>query len=143
MTSPRLVIDASVAIAWRFVDEDSRYAASVLDALRHRAALVPTIWPLEIGNVLLLGERRRRISQAETVRFMELLNNLPIRVEQEQPERMLNEILALARELELTTYDASYLDLAMRAGLPIATLDKRLRRAALQCAVPVFDSADV
>jgi len=63
---------------------------------------------------------------------------MQIRVEQEPADRMLNEIFALAREHQLSTYDASYLDLAMRRGLPLATLDKSLRRAAGRCGVPLF-----
>jgi predicted nucleic acid-binding protein len=73
------------------------------------------------------------------MRILELLNALPIRVEQESPERMLKEVLALAREQKLSTYDASYLDLAMRRALPLATRDAGLAHAAQRCGVPLFE----
>jgi len=94
-----------------------------------------------VGNVLLVAERRKHLSEASVVRFLTLLSSLPITVEQETPERMLKEIVSLARAHELSTYDASYLDLAMRLGLPIATRDSSLTRAARRCRVPAFDPA--
>ena len=103
------------------------------------AAVVPSIWPLEVGNVLLVAERKKRLSQADSIRFIALLTELPITIEQEPPERMLKEILALAREHQLSSYDASYLDLAMRKGLPIATLDNGLIAAAKRSQVPIAE----
>ena len=107
--------------------------------LNKAEAVVPAIWPLEVGNVLLVAERKKRLGKADAVRFLALVNGLPILVEQESPQRMLNEIVALAREQRLSTYDASYLDLAMRLGLPFATRDVSLLRAAKRCRVPLFD----
>lgn len=131
------VLDNSIVMTWCFEDEISSYAESILDSLENSMARVPSIWPLEVGNVLLVAERRKRLSEADSARFLTLLNALPIQVEQETPERMTREILFLARELKLSTYDASYLDLAMREGLPLATLDKALRKAAKHCKVQV------
>jgi predicted nucleic acid-binding protein len=124
------VVDASVVMSWCFADEADGYADRILGRLAQDEALVPSIWPLEIGNVLLVAERRQRLSEADSVRFLALLAELPITVESEPPQRLLRETLALAREHGLSTYDASYLDLAMRAGLPLATSDAALRRAA-------------
>lgn len=132
------VIDNSVVMAWCFGDEDSAYADDVLDALEFREAIAPAIWPLETGNVLVVAERRKRLSESDTIRFLALINDLPIYVVQEPPERMTKEILALARERQISTYDASYLDLAMRKGLPIATQDSGLKKAAKACDVPIF-----
>ena len=109
----------------------------VLDLLEEATAFVPSIWPLEVGNVLLVAERRKRLSEADSMRFVTLLSELPIIVEQEPPERMIHEILALAREHKLSSYDASYLDLAMRKGLSIATIDKNLIAAAKRSRVPI------
>jgi len=134
----RFVIDNSVVMAWCFQDEASRYADVVLDRLRACEALVPAIWPLEAGNVLLVAERNKRLSVADSARFVALLNELPLTVEQETPQRAMGEILMLAREHRLSTYDASYLDLAMRNGVPLATLDTGLRRAARKCRVPLL-----
>ena len=132
------IVDNSVVMSWCFKDESNQYADAILDTLDKSTAVVPPIWPLEVVNVLLVAERRKRLSKADSVRFITLLTQLPITVEQEQPERMMKEILALAREHRLSSYDASYLDLAMRKGLPIATLDKGLRAAAKRTKVPIF-----
>jgi len=133
------VADTSVVMAWCFDDEGNGYAEAVLESLDSAQVFVPAIWPLEVGNVLLVAERKERLSQAAVVRFLALLGGLPITVEQEPPERMFKEIVSLAREQGLTTYDASYLDLAMRRGLPLATLDASLVRAAGKCKVPVYE----
>ena len=133
----QFVIDNSVVMSWCFQDETNKYADTVLEYLEEGSAYVPAIWPLEVSNVLLVAERRKRLSQADSSRFISLLFELPIIVEQESPERMLSEILALARAYKLSSYDASYLDLAMRKGLPIATTDKNIIAAAKKSNVPV------
>lgn len=132
------VVDNSVVMTWCFKDEVSRYADSILDSLEYFTAIVPSIWPLEVGNVLLVAERKKRLSGADSARFIALLYELPITVDQEPPERMIKEIFALAREHKLSTYDASYLDLAMKKGIPIATLDKRLLKAAKRSNVSIM-----
>ncbi|MBM4309519.1 MAG: type II toxin-antitoxin system VapC family toxin [Deltaproteobacteria bacterium] len=133
----RFVVDNSVVMAWCFQDEADRYADGVLDMLVEGTALVPAIWPLEIGNVLVAAERKKRLSKADSARLLALLTNLPITIVQESPERMLTEIVALARLQQLSTYDATYLDLAMREDIPLATRDKALLAAARRCRVPV------
>ena len=132
------VIDNSVVISWCFKDQSSRYADTILDRLVESTAVVPPIWPLEVVNVLLVAERRNRLSEADSIRFITLLSQLPISVEQVQPESLMVEILALAREHKLSSYDASYLNLAMNKGVPIATLDKGLRFAAKKAQVPII-----
>jgi len=139
MASPQFVLDNSVVMAWIFKDEVSRYAQEVQGSLDAAEAVVPAIWPLEIGNVLVVGERRGRLSKADSAHLMALVSELPITVEQESPERMLGEIVALARDQHLSTYDASYLDLAMRLGVPLATLDASLLKAAKNCLVTAYD----
>lgn len=132
------VIDNSVVMAWCFGNEESGYADGVLESLESMQAIAPSIWPLETGNVLVVAERRKRLNKAAGIRFLALINDLPINVVQESPERMTKEILALARERHISTYDASYLDLAMRKGVPIATQDSGLKKAAKACEVPIF-----
>ncbi len=134
----RFVVDTSVVMAWCFEDEDGSYPDRVLESLIDSEAVVPGIWPLEVGNVLLVAERKKRISRTSAVRFLELVSGLPIIVEQETAGRVFGEILSLAREQGLSTYDASYLDLAMRSGLPISTLDSPMRKAAKRCMVPLY-----
>ncbi|MGC8493839.1 MAG: type II toxin-antitoxin system VapC family toxin [Syntrophobacteraceae bacterium] len=105
MTSSRFVIDNSVVMSWCFEDERNSYAETVLESLETAEAIVPAIWPLEVGNVLLVAEREKLLSRASAIHFLGLLGGLPIRVEQEPPDRMLKEILSLAREHGLSTYD--------------------------------------
>lgn len=124
------VVDNSVVMSWCFKDEANPFADSVLDWLADAAAYVPSVWPLEVVNVLLAAERRKCISEADSVRFISLLSQLPILVQYESPEKAMKDILGLARAHDLSSYDASYLDLAMKKGLPLATLDKKLRKAA-------------
>jgi len=132
------VIDNSVVMTWCFKDEASQYADLILDRLEDSDGFVPSIWPLEVCNVLLVAERKKRIGEADSARFIALLSELPIIVEQEPPERMIKEIFALARKHKLSSYYASYLDLAMRKGLPIATLDRNLIAAAKRSNVPIL-----
>lgn len=132
------VLDTSVTMAWCFEDEANAYADAVLDSLIHVKALAPAVWPLEISNVLAVAERRGRIDKAGSVRFISLLMQLSIMVEVETPQRVFGEILTLAREYHLSSYDASYLDLAMREGIPLATQDRRLQEAAKQTGVTLY-----
>ncbi len=132
------VIDNSIVMSWCFQDEANHYADAVLDSLKEATALVPSIWPLEVINVLLVAERRLRISEADSVRFTTLLSQLPIGVEYESPEQLMKDVLALARIKKLSSYDASYLNLAMRKGIPLATLDNRLKRAAKAADVKIL-----
>jgi predicted nucleic acid-binding protein len=124
------VLDASVAVAWCFEDESTPAAWALLDRLRTAPGHVPALWALEIGNILLGAEKRQRITQARTVEFLSILGELDIRVDPDLAGRAFRDVLPLARERRLTTYDATYLELAMRLGLPLATKDKALARAA-------------
>lgn len=125
--SVRFVLDNSVSMAWGFADEASSYADHVLELLQGGEAIVPALWPLEVANVLLVGERRGRLTEADSTRFQKLLRGLPIWVMSELPEAALDQLLFLGRTHGLSAYDAAYLELAMREGLPLATLDSRLR----------------
>ena len=128
MTS--FVLDASVTVAWCFDDESTPAAWALLDRMRAAPAYVPVLWALEIGNILVGAERRRRITQARAVEFLGILGDLDIHVDPDLPGRAFRDILPIARESRITTYDASYLELAMRLGLPLATKDTALARAA-------------
>jgi predicted nucleic acid-binding protein len=98
---------------------------------------VPAIWPLEVANVLLVSERRQRLTQAQTTRFVELLQALPITVDRGQ--KGLDSLLALGREHKLSAYDAAYLELATRLGLALATQDARLSAAAIAIGVSLVE----
>jgi predicted nucleic acid-binding protein len=123
------VVDASVALAWCFADESSELAGRALDRLEQDEALAPAIWPLEVANGLRTAERRGRLDLADMTHVRELLVSLPIEVEGVPLDAALGEVTELARQLDLTTYDAAYLSLAARRGVALATVDERLRRA--------------
>ena len=124
------VLDCSVAIAWLFEDESRPEIDVLLEQLKNSEALVPNLWHLEVGNVLIQAEKRGRITEAQIAVRLKLLATLPIMTDGETSPRAFREILTLARSHELTTYDAAYLELAMRHGLPLATQDNALVRAA-------------
>lgn len=136
--SETFVIDNSVVMSWCFKDETNQYADAVLDRLTKSTAFVPSIWPLEVVNVLLVAERRKRLKEADSVRFLTLLSQLPIVVDYERTERIMKDLLALARTNNLSSYDAYYLDLSMRKGISIATLDTQLKKAAKKTDVSIF-----
>ena len=124
------VLDCSVAATWLFRDQGTPETDALLDRLKTEAALVPGIWHLEIGNVLVRAERMKRIAKSKVAAYLHLLQRLAIVTDNETDERALRETLLLARECGLSTYDAAYLELAMRRGVQLATLNRTLIRAA-------------
>lgn len=137
------VLDCSVSISWIFPDEHSDYAEAVLRLLEDRQAIVPSIWFLEMANVLLVGERRGRITQAQTSQALLLLDALDIVVDDNTENKAFSATLALGRKHGLAAYDAAYLELAMRLKLPLATLDERLAAAANHCGVIVLNFDEI
>jgi predicted nucleic acid-binding protein len=129
------VLDASVALAWCFEDETSAYADRILNGLTHDAALVPAIWALEVANALRVGERRQRLVGADVLRLVEMMCALPIMVDNTLVPRDLGPVLNLARAHDLSSYDAAYIELAAREGLPLATQDSRLQSVAKRVGV--------
>jgi predicted nucleic acid-binding protein len=123
----RIVIDASVTMAWCFEDEASTATDDVLDRLRHDSAVVPALWQLEVVNVLLAAERRKRITEAQAVRLLDLLGRLPVEVDSTRYDTQ--SVLDAGRRHNLSAYDAAYLVLAERLAAPLATLDGRLSSA--------------
>lgn len=136
----RLVLDCSVVMSWCFEDEDNAYSSDVLELLPTSEAVVPSIWPLEIGNVLLVAERRNRITMADSNRFLKLLADLPITIDEVSSAVILPDVLSLGRQLNLSSYDAAYLELAIRTGLPLASLDKQLQQAAIKFGVTLVSA---
>ncbi|HVP51931.1 MAG TPA: type II toxin-antitoxin system VapC family toxin [Terriglobales bacterium] len=134
----RFVLDASIALAWFFTEESTSYTEAVFDLILSKSeALVPAIWPFEVANAFLIGERRKRLTFNEVTGFLQRLASLPIKIDQAQIDRAFGQILSVARHEQLTEYDAAYLELASREALPLATLDQRLQRAAQQAGVPL------
>ncbi len=123
-----LVVDASVALSWLFDDEDEPRAAQALELLAEDGAVVPHLWHLETRNALLVAERRGRISAAGVRERLDALKGLPVTTDEETDFQA---AFDLARNHELSFYDALYLELAKRQGTRFATLDESLGRAAV------------
>ena len=133
-----LVIDASIAAAWLFDDEEDRRADAALTRIETDTALVPRLWHLEVRSALLAAERRGRIRADEVDDRLRFLHELPVRTD---VEPNLADAFALARTRRLSYYDALYLELARRRGAALATLDAALARAADAEGIPPVDPA--
>ena len=133
-------LDSSVALAWVLPDETHPTLDQLCDRLIVDIALVPPVWPLEIGNALLIAVKRGRLTTKDVSHLISKLRALPLEIDAASTERALEETLALARKYDLTTYDASYLELAQRRHLPLATLDTKLRKACLSAKITLLPS---
>lgn len=130
MSDP-FILDCSVVMSWFFEDEATPACDRLLDLLNAEGrAIVAMHWPLEVGNALLMGERRKRASPADIAHFLGVLAALSIETDRETGVNAPTTTLALARSHNLSLYDAAYSELAMRRNLSLATLDKNLRTAA-------------
>ena len=127
----------TAALSWCFEDEATPESDLLFERVRNEGAVVPGLWHLEVANVLLQAEKRGRISPGDLAMRLELIAELPIATDTETATRAWREILALARTEGLTTYDAAYLELAMRRALPLQTKDGALIGAAERCRVTV------
>jgi predicted nucleic acid-binding protein len=133
-----VVLDNSVALAWCFEDEQTPELMALLDGVVETGAIAPSLWPLEAQNGLLMAERRRRLDSAKRTELAGLLRALPITLDEETAAQAWTETVALADRHGLSVYDASYLELAKRRGLPLATADRPLRAAAMALGVAVL-----
>lgn len=124
------VLDCSVTMAWVFPDEATQATDQLRDSLVDGRAFVPSLWPVEVGNVLLTATRRNRIGVGERPQIRASLEALPIEIDSVKPSRVWGAALELAQTHQLSAYDAMYLELAMRLRLPLATLDRALQSAA-------------
>jgi predicted nucleic acid-binding protein len=133
------VLDASVVLAWSFKDEVSPYATFIVRSVKNARAMAPIIWPLEVNNALISAVRRERIDELVANRIRNTLDQLPVDIDSEVAVASLGQrILRLGIEHGLSAYDASYLELAMRRGLPLATQDQKLVQAAADTGVHVL-----
>lgn len=134
-----MVIDGSVAVSWFLQDEQSAAALEARDQMAEaEAVFVPAHWMLEVANALLVAERKKRISPAAVDHSMGILRKLPIQVDQETDRQAGDRTLELARLHALSIYDAAYLELALRTGSAIATLDEQLKTASVKRQVKVI-----
>jgi predicted nucleic acid-binding protein len=133
------VLDASIAACWAFDDEDHPDASLAFERMRAEEGIVPALWWFEIRNILIVNERRRRITEPDTAAFLLNLSLLRLRADQSPDE---NAVLRLARAHRLSVYDAAYLELALREGMALATLDADLRKAAASEGVVLVSSGN-
>ncbi len=133
-----LVLDASMAITWLFADEQSDAADAVLARVTREGSVVPSLFRLEVGNMLRNAERRGRCDDSYLARSLGRLSRLAITVDTEIDSHAWAATMALARQHDLTLYDAAYLELALRLGQPFATCDTALIDASIRCGVDVL-----
>jgi predicted nucleic acid-binding protein len=136
-----VVLDSSITLAWVYAEETTPAILNVLDRVSDTGAWVPSLWPLEVANVLEMGVCRNRHDAAFRDATLADLALLPIRTDRETERHAWGSTLRLAERHRLTLYDAAYLELALRRGLPLASLDAELRAAASAENVPLLGKA--
>ena len=135
------VVDSSVSLSWCFADERSDATDTLLQRVVDDGAVAPSLWPLEVLNVLVMAERRKRINAERRQRVAGFLRDLPISIDDATNGQAWQITAQLAARWQLSVYDAAYLELAQRLGLPLATLDKPLRVAAAALGVRLLGTA--
>jgi predicted nucleic acid-binding protein len=134
------VLDCSLTMAWVFPDEANASTDALRESLIDDNAVVPVLWPIEVANVLLVATRRGRITEEEWPRIRNDLNILPIDIDLESHDQVLERVLPIAAQYELSVYDAMYLELALRFGLPLASLDRKLNTAGKEAGLELLCS---
>jgi len=137
----KLIADISVVLAWLFNEEHTTKALDVLHRIEKDGLLVPPLWWCELQNGILMGERRGRKTIDESTAFLKLVMALPIQTDDAPRHRISDDILDIARRHQLTAYDATYVELAVRHGVPLATFDVALRRCASSFGVKIIPTA--
>ena len=135
----RFVLDCSTTMAWCLQDEARPVADAVLATLETDEAVVPNHWPLEVANVLAVCERRERVTAERIMEFVGFLAALPIVIDDWTAKNAFGDVLTLARTHGLSTYDAAYLELALRTGCPLASLDGPLNKTAAELGIVIFE----
>jgi predicted nucleic acid-binding protein len=137
-----IVLDASMALAWIFerpTPAEAERADRVLGEAERVEMCVPVLWRTEVANALLVGERRKVVTEAEVIGYLARLDNLPITADNAQPIARRDQGMALARQYGLSAYDAAYLELALRKGATLATFDRKLADAMRSAGGRVFE----
>jgi predicted nucleic acid-binding protein len=134
-----IILDCSVTASWFIPDEFSKSSFNIRDKIRERGAIVPTIWSLEVGNVLLISERRKRITKEQRQKALYILKDLPIKTDELTFKNAWFETIELAEKYNLTLYDACYLELVLRYNSILATFDNNLKQAAKLAGIVLLD----
>jgi predicted nucleic acid-binding protein len=139
LSAARFVLDNSVSAAWCFSDESNGYTEGVFKSVaQDGGAIAPSLWPIELANVLVVAERKKRITTEQREAFLKNLAGLDIEVQALSTDQIFYEGIKLATAHGLSVYDATYLGLAMQQRLPLATQDEALIRAAEDVGVPLY-----
>jgi len=134
-----IILDCSVTASWFIPYEFSKSSFNIRDKIRERGAIVPTIWSLEVGNVLLISERRKRITKEQRQKALYILKDLPIKTDELTFKNAWFETIELAEKYNLTLYDACYLELVLRYNSILATFDNNLKQAAKLAGIVLLD----
>ena len=134
-----IVLDCSVTSSWFIPDEFSKNSLNIKEKISERGAIVPTIWSLEVGNVLLISERRKRINKEQRQKALYILSDLPIKTDELTFKNAWFETIELAERYNLSLYDACYLELSLRYNSPLATFDNNLKQAGKLAGVILLD----
>ncbi len=137
----KFVLDNSVTMRWFFGDgkpNEINYALNVLETMKNAAAIVPSIWGLEVSNVIAKAEYKGLVTEARSAVFLKMLKELDIEADFQTHLRSLDDILNLARRYGLSSYDASYLELALRENVPLAALDEDLIKSAKKAGIKIY-----
>ena len=132
------VLDCSMTMAWAFRDETTPGTLDALDLAAHEECAAPGLWPLEVCNAVLTAQRRGRFSSADVPLFLDLVAGLGVSVDQRSLRNAFDEVLPLAERHGISSYDAAYLELALRRNAALATLDAGLARAARAAGVALI-----
>jgi len=127
-------------MAWAFPEERTSDRQKVLDELLNGNATAVTspLWFYEVTNVLIVAERRGRLTQVQSAKFLEMIQALPVDISDAPLEQVFSEVAALARQHMLSPYDAAYLRIAVEEGIPLASLDSALKKAAAASGVALI-----
>lgn len=134
----KIILDCSATLSWLMPVENWPEGELLLDEIVENGAYVPNLWSLEIANSLLVAVKRKRITHEMRLNFLSSLKDLPIEVDSSTSDYAFSKISTIAQEYELTAYDASYIELAVRLKGTLATLDKALIKAANKMKVPLY-----
>ena len=132
------VLDASLALSWVFDEEETERSREVLNRIVDDVVVVPSVWPLEVANAVLIGLRRDRFTEDDAAAFVDALSAFDVEVDELGHRVAFGALVPLAQEHGITSYDASYVELALRRGAPLATFDAGLARAARAAGVELL-----
>jgi predicted nucleic acid-binding protein len=132
------VLDASLTLAWVFDEEETERSREVLGRMTEEAVVVPGVWPLEVVNAVVSGRRSGRFTEEAAGLFVEAVTGLEVELDEGAARVAFDRLLTIAADNGITSYDAAYLELALRLDAPLATLDAGLARAARAAGVELL-----